>query len=126
MDSGNPPGVHLESRWNLWLRVKSSVIACFVKGGLCPWPRNCVPEFFLLYPWSTQMAYAKEHIRHVQELWKASHVLLRACLATDTMYHMLVHSQKSQMRNCLFRFYVTVALTGLQNTQILLPIVQGG
>jgi hypothetical protein len=24
MDSGNPPGVHLESRWNLWLRVKSS------------------------------------------------------------------------------------------------------
>jgi hypothetical protein len=24
MDSGNPPGVQMESRWNLWLRVKSS------------------------------------------------------------------------------------------------------
>ena len=34
--------------------------------------------------------------------------LLRACSATDTMYHVLVHSQKSHMRNCLFRFYVTV------------------
>jgi len=24
LDSRNPPGVHLESTWNLWLRVKSS------------------------------------------------------------------------------------------------------
>jgi hypothetical protein len=25
MDSGNPHGIHMESTWNLWLRVKSSV-----------------------------------------------------------------------------------------------------
>ena len=34
--------------------------------------------------------------------------ITKACSATDTMYHVLVHSQKSHMRNCLFRFYVTV------------------
>jgi hypothetical protein len=29
MDSGNPPGVQMESRWNLWLRVKSSPSGAF-------------------------------------------------------------------------------------------------
>ena len=33
---------------------------------------------------------------------------MRACSATDTMYHVLVHSQKSHMRDCPFRFNVTV------------------
>ena len=37
--------------------------------------------------------------------------IVRACSATDTMYHVLVHSRKSHMRNCPFRFYVTVAST---------------
>jgi hypothetical protein len=32
LDSRNPPGVHLESTWNLWLKVKSSAIPSGIHG----------------------------------------------------------------------------------------------
>jgi hypothetical protein len=43
----------------------------------------------------------------VTQTFSGFKINLRACLATDTMYHILVHSRKSHMTNCPFRFYVT-------------------
>ena len=46
-----------------------------------------------------------EEVTSVGWLISNSHIFKRACSATDTMYHVLVHSRKSHMRNCPFRFY---------------------